>query len=326
VKAKVSIIIPCYNSGKHISDTINSVINQTYKNLEIIIIDDGSTDNSVEIINSINDERIILLRQENKGASCARNLGITSSKGDFIQFLDSDDLISHNKIELQVSAINNHKECIAVCHTKHFYNGEDYKAAVVNDYEAKFLFSTNDPINFLLNLWGDNKEKKGSMVQTNAWLIPISLINKAGLWSEHYSPDDDGEFFTRIICNSKQIIFTDYCYNYYRKFRSNQSLSSLNSEKAIRGVYTSIQLKEQYLSKYLDQETLQHVIGLQLENIILVSYLNNKKIHKEILQKYPHKRSFNYKLPLGGKAINLINKLFGWQIALKIQKIKHSII
>lgn len=103
---KVSVIIPVHNSEKYIQECINSVINQTYKNLEIIIIDDKSTDNSVNIIKNIKDKRIKLIELSvNSGAAIARNKGIEASTGDYICFLDSDDYWKLKKIEKQVKYI-----------------------------------------------------------------------------------------------------------------------------------------------------------------------------------------------------------------------------
>ncbi len=103
---KVSVIIPVHNSEKYILECLNSVINQTYKNLEIIVIDDKSTDNSINIIKSIKDKRIKLIELEkNSGAAIARNKGIEISTGDYICFLDSDDYWKLKKIEKQVKFI-----------------------------------------------------------------------------------------------------------------------------------------------------------------------------------------------------------------------------
>lgn len=89
----VSIIMPSYNTGKFIKETINSVIAQTYSNWELIIVDDCSTDNTDEIVKSINDNRIIYLKNEtNSGAAISRNKALREAKGRWIAFLDSDDL------------------------------------------------------------------------------------------------------------------------------------------------------------------------------------------------------------------------------------------
>lgn len=95
---KISVIIPIYNSSQTLERTINSVINQTYKNLEIILVNDGSTDDSIKICKKYaeKDNRIIILNQENKGVGEARNHGIDVSTGDFISFVDSDDTMDEN--------------------------------------------------------------------------------------------------------------------------------------------------------------------------------------------------------------------------------------
>ena len=103
---KVSVIIPIHNSSKFLDECIDSVINQTYNNLEIIIIDDHSTDNSIKIINKKKDNRIKIYKLVNdKGAASARNLGIEKATGDYICFLDSDDYWYKDKIEKQVEFI-----------------------------------------------------------------------------------------------------------------------------------------------------------------------------------------------------------------------------
>ncbi|EOH0493162.1 glycosyltransferase family 2 protein [Providencia rettgeri] len=100
----VSIIMPCYNAEQYIKDSINSVLNQTYPHFELIIIDDLSTDNSINIINSFSDNRIKLIQlTQNGGAGVARNTGIEAAQGRFIAFLDSDDLWRPNKLEAQLS-------------------------------------------------------------------------------------------------------------------------------------------------------------------------------------------------------------------------------
>ena len=100
---KVSVIIPVYNSKKYIKDCINSVINQTYKNLEILVINDKSTDSSLKIINKIKDKRIKVINlKRNSGVAVARNEGIKAATGDYICFIDSDDYWTLTKIEKQV--------------------------------------------------------------------------------------------------------------------------------------------------------------------------------------------------------------------------------
>jgi glycosyltransferase involved in cell wall biosynthesis len=102
---KISIITPCYNAAPYIANTIQSVQNQTILDWEMIIVDDGSTDNSVEIIQKIiaQDSRIKLIQKENGGSASARNLALSIAQGEYIQFLDSDDTIDYKKLERQIT-------------------------------------------------------------------------------------------------------------------------------------------------------------------------------------------------------------------------------
>jgi teichuronic acid biosynthesis glycosyltransferase TuaG len=104
--ALISIIIPCYNAEKFIADTINAVCNQSYKNIEIIVLNDGSTDNSLQKIQGVNDYRITLIDKKNTGVSDTRNQGFLISKGTYILFLDSDDIISEKYIESAINIMN----------------------------------------------------------------------------------------------------------------------------------------------------------------------------------------------------------------------------
>lgn len=125
MKNLVSIIIPIYNAEKYIQHCIFSVLVQTYTNIEIILVNDGSTDNSSTICLELQkqDKRIKIINQENKGASIARLEGIKQSKGEYLSFVDSDDFIEPDYIELLVKAIDIHHATIAACNmVKHEVN------------------------------------------------------------------------------------------------------------------------------------------------------------------------------------------------------------
>ena len=102
---KVSIITPSYNSALHIKNTIASVQAQTLRDWEMIIVDDGSTDNSAEIVTEISqtDSRVKLIQKENGGTASARKLGLEVAQGDYVQFLDADDSITKDKLQLQIA-------------------------------------------------------------------------------------------------------------------------------------------------------------------------------------------------------------------------------
>ena len=106
----VTVIIPCYNTERFVRETLLSVTRQSYPNLEIIVVNDGSADNSAEVIQSVADARIVYIYQENQGLSAARNTGMRAAKGKYVMFLDADDLIFPEKIALQTKWLEKHPE------------------------------------------------------------------------------------------------------------------------------------------------------------------------------------------------------------------------
>lgn len=123
---KVTIIIPVYNVEKYLSRCLNNVINQTYSNIEIILVNDGATDNSQVICEEYKkkDDRIKLLVKENGGLSDARNYGIPYATGDYIAFIDSDDMIHTSYIEYLLNLIEKYNGDISICGYQSFYDSE----------------------------------------------------------------------------------------------------------------------------------------------------------------------------------------------------------
>lgn len=116
---KVSVIIPTYNRAKYLAVAIQSILGQTYSNFEIIIVDDGSTDNTREVVDNFNDSRIKYIYQENQWAAAARNNGIRASSGEYLTFLDSDDILMENAIMKGVQILDEHPE-VAFSYTQNY--------------------------------------------------------------------------------------------------------------------------------------------------------------------------------------------------------------
>lgn len=187
----ISVIIPMYNTRDYIEETVQSVLAQTYKKLEIVIVDDGSTDNGAEIVQRLqkNDSRILYIRQENSGVSAARNKAIANSSGEYLAFLDSDDLWSAQKLEKQLNRILATKMEACYCGYQYFCGGEMGKRYPERYYEGKIL---EEVIKEKTSVWTSAVLVKKSVVTANG------ILFKSGLnWSE------DMDFFCRLMyqCN-----------------------------------------------------------------------------------------------------------------------------
>ena len=310
----ISIIIPVYNAEKYLVQCIESAIDQTWPNKEIIIVDDGSVDNSLSIARRYACDWIKVFSQPNRGASVARNHGLIEAKGDYIQFLDADDLLSNRKIELQAEALDKCPGCVAICNTAHFYDGDDpYNAIPVTEW---FSGNNHEPVDFLLKLYGGDLigEKYGGMTQTNAWLIPSDVIKQAGEWNEELSLDDDGEFFCRVILASRCVCHVEGAINYYRKFSSGTSnLSAKKDYSGMRSILRSTDLKAFHLLKHTDSPIAKAVLARLYHNIAFLAYTEFKDLSKDAeakannLYKGLHVQHF-----VGYKKV-ILSKLFGWK-------------
>lgn len=317
--ALVSIIIPVYNAGTYLHTAINSALEQTWEHTEIILVDDGSTDSSLQIIKSYGD-KVILCQQQNKGASSARNLGLKLAKGNFIQFLDADDMLSPDKIENQVNALKDTIGKVAVCHTVYFNNEAARLNTPPSTEEEKFVFTTDDVVDFMIRLWG-GYNFKAWMVQTNAWLIPRELIDEFGGWNESLSLDDDGEFFARMVLNSKGIVKTGGI-NYYRKYPPEKNnLSAQKTQVALESHFKSTLLKREYLFGKTQSEVAKKAIYNLLNGLSITSYLIQPGLYKKINAELLKLPRYKYKVIIGGYLINLIANLLDWRLAKRLQRL-----
>ena len=124
MKELVSILIPCYNAEKWLHEAIESALSQTWKDKEIIVVDDGSTDNSLKIARQYESNLVKVISQENKGAPAARKIALKYARGDYIQWLDADDMLAHDKIEKQMEMaqhIGNQKVLLSCSWGRFFY-------------------------------------------------------------------------------------------------------------------------------------------------------------------------------------------------------------
>jgi len=236
----VSICMPAYNVGSYISESIKSVIDQTYKNWELIIVDDGSIDNTLAIANKYASEQIRIISQKNKGASAARNNAFLNSTGTYIKFIDADDLINPGMLESQVTLALHNNDCLITSKWGRFTNN-DVSTFKLSPEEC---WQTLPSQQWLCMSWKTGRP----MTQCAMFLLPRPIVEKAGLWDETLSLIDDFDFFTRVILNSKKIIFDDSSILYYRS--GNGSLSNLATDAGIRSAFKSIDQATKCLLQY----------------------------------------------------------------------------
>lgn len=205
----ISVIIPVYNVEKYIERCVKSVLDQTYKDFEILLINDGSTDNSKKICEKLADEykQIKLINQENQGVSVARNIGIIKAKGDFLTFIDSDDFINKNYLKILWNNLLKYEADISCC--------DYYRTKNMPKYEMKI----SDEISVF------EKDKVIKFYLEKELTAPWGKLYKKKLFNEIYFPvgkrHEDITTIFKVILNANKLIYTDSkLYFYYKNMSS----------------------------------------------------------------------------------------------------------
>ena len=210
---RVSVIIPVYNNENYISDCLDSLLNQTLREIEIICIDDGSTDNSLSILNKYAemDNRIIILKQKNKGGGTARNYGMSIAKGEYLSFLDSDDFFDQNLLYDTVNAADNTLADIVVFLFKTY----NISSNIYNNISDGFI---KDNFQSLLFNYHSNPNKFFQSFNAAPWnkLFRHSFIKKNGLYFQDNKRANDLFFTVCSFVSAKNIYFLNETLVYYR--------------------------------------------------------------------------------------------------------------
>ncbi len=318
---KVSILIPLYNSEEYIAETIDSCLNQTYENIEIIIVDDGSTDSSLDIAREYENKHknIKVEVQKNSGAPVARNRAFKLSTGEYIQYIDADDLMHPDKIYLQMKVLKNSDDLTIV-----FGKYGDFKKNIENTKWKNLPVNKNynSGKQFLVELW-----ESGIAVIPHIWLIPRRLIKISGGWDESLVKNQDGEFFARVVFKVSKVLFIENSIGYYRRDNEN-SISRQVSRKAFESKSKSFETYVNLMKDYLDEPEVRKSLALLYSrNIYYMRY--NYPEYEDLIQKAEEKIIFlGFKRPLvtRNKIEYLLMDLIGEDGLTYLKKIMKKII
>lgn len=246
---KVSIIVPVYNTEKYLKRCLESIINQTYKNIEIICINDGSTDGSEKILREYasKENRMIVKTVQNGGVSRARNIAIKESTGNFIMFIDSDDYIELNMVEEMLKTIQKRKADIVRC--TNFLEREDGTVEKIEEYTIKNKLIEKDEINkdILLDII------TGRMLTYSCVLIvKKEVILSTNLFNEKLKILEDKLFYLELFINAEKIYFLDVPLYHYiinpESCTKSKKIVTRNMYNLLNGWY--------YMKKTLEKTTL----------------------------------------------------------------------
>lgn len=309
-KIVVSILIPAYNAQEWIADTICSAIAQTYEPKEIIVVDDGSTDQTLTIAHRFASESVKVVTQENQGAAAARNKALSLSCGAYIQWLDADDLLAPDKIAEQMGVLSQ-------CQSKQTLLSSAFGRFKYRHHRAEFiptgLWCDLSPVEWLIRKMGQNV-----YMQTATWLVSRELTDAAGPWDTRLLGDDDGEYFCRVLLASDGVRFVPEAKVFYRAPWVNTLSYIGGSSRKLEAHWLSMQLHIRYLRSLEDSERVRAACLEYLQTCLIYFFPERPDLVTQMKQTA---RDLGYSLepPHLPWKYAWVRSLFGWSAAKFLQ-------
>lgn len=269
---KVSVIVPVYNVEIYLKKCINSILNQTFRNLEIILVDDGSTDDSGIICDeyALIDERLKVIHKENGGLSSARNIGIDNATGDYLAFIDSDDWIEPNMLEVLLERIKQDNSDISICEYLEVYNEEE---KITNTTMIENKIFTN--YKALKNIY-DNKL---NITMTVTW----NKLYKKELFKNITFPNGkihEDEFTTyKLLYAAEKVSYINKKMYYYRQ-RENSIMKSKFSKKRL-DTLDAIEERVDFMKDIVKDDELYNMTIVFYYNVIMNCYFLYQESNKD---------------------------------------------
>jgi len=310
--ALVSVCMPCYNAGKYVAQALDSVLAQTYPHIEIIVVNDGSKDNSAEVLEGYRSKGIRVFHQDNQGACVANNRALAESRGEYIKFFDADDILSNNFIEVQMKRLGGRTDAVACAKWGRFYH-DDISTHRVE--EETSLWKDMDAADWLVESW----IKARAMQQCGLWLIPRRLIEQTGGWDGRLTLINDFEFFARLLCGAKEVLFCPEALLFYRSGLP-VSLSGERSRKGYESQCEAILLGTSYLLARRNDARAR----LACANTLQQGCYDFWPEHPDLCAKMEEKlaQCGPAHLPLaGGRFYQSLSRVLGWKTAKRLMRL-----
>lgn len=312
MKPLVSILIPFYNAEPWLAATLESALAQTWKNREIIVVNDGSKDGSLALAQRFAGRGVAIIDQPNQGQSTAFNRAIAAARGDFFEFLDADDLLAPDKIERQVAIAEGDRERMISGEWTRFT--ADPAAAT---FSADPLWRDNlEPVEWLATCW-----KRNLMMHGAAWLVPSALVRRAGGWNPDLGLINDFEFFSRIMLATDRVRFCEGARTYYRS-NVPHSVSGITTPRGWRSAFTSLSLGTARLLSAEDSPRTRDACATVFRYFYFAAYPDVPDLRAgaeaRILE-------LGHELgrPEGGPAYKAAAALLGWRLAKRLQRLAY---
>ena len=307
----VSILIPCHNGAPWLAATLESALAQTHPRCEVIIVDDGSTDDSLAIASRFAGRGVDLQGQAARGAAAARNAALRRAQGDYLQYLDADDLLHPEKIARQVARLRSEPPDRVASGAWGSFTDDPRLAT----FRTEPAWTDALPIDWLVLAWSG-----GGMMHPAAWLTPRTMAERAGPWNETLSLDDDGEYFCRVLLAGTGVCFCATARCYYRRHRAG-SLSQAKSVDAWRSSHDVCRLVAAQALAREDTTRVRRACALNHLRFAFHAWPYARALARASLAE-ARRLDSTARRPAAGPRLELLARLVGWRLARRLQAVR----
>ena len=306
----VSVLVTAYNAEPWLAETLASVEAQTYADVEVVVVDDGSTDGTLAVARSFEGPRVKVVAQTNAGACAARNRAFAEAQGDLVQYLDADDLLAPDKIARQVARLR-----------------DEPPATVASGPWVRFRETPGDmgpggepgwsdyepAAAWLVQSWSPG----GGMMANFGWLTPRPLVEAAGPWDEGLRKNQDGEFFARVLARARKVAFCPDAWGYYRSGVTT-SVSARRGAEVAQSLYAAAESSARSVLGALDTDEARRACAALWQRVAFETYPVAPDVARRAEAQAAALGGSDAQ-PGGGRAFGLVRDVAGWKAAVRLQ-------
>lgn len=310
----ISVLIACYNSAAYVEAAIQSVLDQSFQDFEIVVVNDGSTDDTRAILSRFKDPRVKIISQPNRGASSARNAAFSAANGDFVIYFDADDIMHPDHLRALYQRGQEGDDVVPFSRWVRFRG-----LTLPDQFEIRPSQRDMSGPEWLVCEWMDARQ----MMQSAMFLLPRTMIERFGGWDEGLSLNDDFEFFARILSRAKLMAYASQSGLYYRSSVSN-SLSGRRGLEAIESAFRSVQEGTAHLLQVLDNPKARLACANCLQDFIYSTYPDYPCLRAATAKRITELGGSTL-APDGPPSFQRLCTFLGWRAARLIQKAAESL-
>lgn len=309
----VSVLIPCFNCESYLAPCLESVLGQTYPRIEVVVVDDGSTDGSLALARRFEKHGVKVISQQNRGQPAALNAGFAVALGDYIQYLDADDVLDRDKIKVQIERLAS-ADRLAMASGAWCRFRNDLSEAM---FAAEAVWQDLSGVDWLITSW-----LGGGMMPVFAFLTPRELVERAGPFNERLVRNNDLDFFSRVMLLSSGVLFCNDARGYYRS--GQPTMSRRRDRAALVSAFEAIDISSRRLLERCNSSRASEACATQFQRFVYDTYPQALDLVAQAERRVSELGGSGLR-PGGGRVFQLLAKCFGWKFAKRCQQAWHSL-